>query len=65
MATLNICVTVNSADAREFAAAGQPNRCVGNASRLLDALASGSRPGSVEGSTPLPPALVALMTGGS
>jgi phage tail sheath gpL-like len=47
MATLNIVVTVNSADASQYTAAGQPNRCLGNAARLLDALASGSRPGSV------------------
>lgn len=48
MATLNISIKVNSADAREYAAAGQPQRCLKNAANLLDALASGAKVGSVK-----------------
>jgi len=46
MATLNIVVQVNSADASQYAASGQPNKCLKNASVLLQGLASGSIVGS-------------------
>ena len=48
MATLVLTVKVNSADAREYAASGQPQRCLKNAANLLDAIASGSKVGSVK-----------------
>jgi phage tail sheath gpL-like len=47
MATLNIQVKVNSADASQYSAASQPNRCVGNAAALLKGLAAGAQVGSV------------------
>lgn len=50
MATLNLCVKVNSADASVYAAANQPNRCLLNAANLLHALASGNLTGSVDAS---------------
>lgn len=46
MATLHISVDVNSADASEYAAADQPQRCLRNAANLLSALASGNKVGS-------------------
>jgi phage tail sheath gpL-like len=48
MATLTLNIQVNSADAKEYAASEQPQRCLGNAARLLQGLASGNVIGSVD-----------------
>jgi len=42
MATLTLTIQTPSADVREYAAAGSPQRCLKNAANLLNAIASGS-----------------------
>ena len=48
MATLTLTMKVPSADAREYGAAGNPQKCLMNASNLLKALAGGATLGSVD-----------------
>jgi phage tail sheath gpL-like len=42
MATLTLTIKTPSADAKEYAAAGSPHRCLNNAANLIKAIASGS-----------------------
>lgn len=42
MASLTLTIKTPSADVREYAAAGSPQRCLKNAANLLNAIASGS-----------------------
>lgn len=47
MATLNFTIQTNSADASQYTASGQPQRCLKNAANLLNGLASGNLIGNV------------------
>ena len=48
MPTLTLTLKVPSADAREYGAAGNPQKCLMNASNLLKELASGATTGAVD-----------------
>lgn len=65
MATLTLTIKTPSADAKEYAAAGSPQRCLKNAANLLNAIASGSTQTSqvsVQRSDSNPVAATAVLT---